>query len=83
MLYPAASGALCDILINAASRSQVIITTHSPDLISRFPAESLRIVEREKGLTKIGSVTEDNCEAIDEKLFTSGDLLRIGALKRG
>ncbi len=82
MIHPGALDALSDIIIEASHRSQVILTTHSPDMISRFPPESLRIVELEDGETKVGPVREDRLKALNDQLFSSGDLLRIGGLAR-
>lgn len=83
MLHPKAMGVLCDTLLEAATHSQIIVTTHSPDLINRFDADVLRIVERENGITEIGPVDEGDREAINDQLFGGGDLLRIGGLRRG
>lgn len=81
-IHPGAMGLLCDVLREAARRSQILITTHSPDLIARFGADELRVVERVKGATKIGQVDEAQREAINRKLFSPGDLLRIEGLRR-
>jgi predicted ATPase len=83
MVHPAVIGVLSDILLEAANRSQLILTTHSPDLISRFPAEFLRIVNYTDGATQIGSLREDQREVINASLFSGGDLLRLEGLKRG
>lgn len=80
-LHPSALGILSDILKEAATRKQLLITTQSPDLIARFPADSLRIVERgTDGLTSIRPISEHQRQAIDEQLFSAGDLLRIEGL---
>ncbi|MGQ9921737.1 MAG: AAA family ATPase, partial [Desulfobacca sp.] len=62
----------------AAKRSQVIITTHSPDLITRFDPLNLRIVEwNYQDGTIINKIDENQISIIQEKLFGAGDLLRI------
>jgi len=83
MLHPQAMGVLCDAIKEASLRSQIILTTHSPDLISLFKADELRIVERVEGVTTIGPITDANRATINDQLFSGGDLLRIGALQRG
>lgn len=82
MIHPRAMGILCDILVETSQRTQIILTTHSPDLISRFSADSLRIVELYDGSTHIGPIREDQRQAIHDQLFSGGDLLRIGGLER-
>lgn len=81
-IHPGAMGVLCDIIQEASARSQVIITTHNPDLIDRFPANVLRVVEKEGDVTKIGQVSDDQREAITRKLFSPGELMRIEGLQR-
>jgi predicted ATPase len=82
MVHPKAMGVLCDIIEEASQRTQIILTTHSPDLISRFNAESLRLVELYDGETHIDPIREDLRQAIHDQLFSGGDLLRIGGLGR-
>ncbi|MCI0489230.1 MAG: ATP-binding protein [Blastocatellia bacterium] len=82
-LHPGALAVLSDVLYEASRRNQIIVTTQSPDLISRFKADELLVVERNGGISQIGHVDEMQREAIEEQLFTSGDLLRIEGLRRG
>lgn len=82
MVHPRAMGVLCDILVEVSQRTQIILTTHSPDLISRINADSLRLVELYDGSTHINPIREDQRQAIHDQLFSGGDLLRIGGLER-
>lgn len=82
LLYPRVMTMLSELLAEAALRHQVLITSHSADLLSHFPPESLRIVELVDGESKIAAVRKANLQAIEKKLFSTGDLLRIGALGR-
>src|SRR5262249_294567 len=77
MVHPGALPALCEIIEEASLRSQIIITTHSPDMIARFKADDLRIVERTEQGTKIGLIDEVQRQVIEDQLFSGGDLLRI------
>jgi len=81
-LHPGALGVLSDVLLEASARGQLIITTQSPDLISRFRANDLRVVERNNGVTSVGPVDETQRKAVEDQLFTAGDLLRIEGLRR-
>ncbi|MDZ4764380.1 MAG: AAA family ATPase [Chloroflexota bacterium] len=82
-IHPGAAGILCDVIKEAATRSQIIVTTHSPDLISRFDVNDLRVVERTIEGTQIGIVDAAQREAIETHLFQASDLLRIdGELRR-
>jgi predicted ATPase len=81
-IHPGALGVLCDALKEASARSQVLITTHSPDLIYQFPAEALRVVEKVDGAALVGAVAEHQRLAITQKLFAPGELMRMEGLQR-
>jgi predicted ATPase len=81
-LHPGALAILSDIIQEASHRQQVLITTQSPDLISRFNVDELRVVERSNGITQIGLIDDMQREALEEQLFSAGDLLRIEGLRR-
>jgi predicted ATPase len=58
-------------------RGQVILTTHSPQLLDCFSPESLRVVEIEKMETRIGPVAPEQMESLREKLLHPGELLTV------
>lgn len=82
-LYPAAAGALVDALREAASHTQVIVTTHSPDLVEQIDpdTDALLAVQSRRGTTEIGPVDPASREAIRKHLFSAGELLRKDQLQ--
>jgi predicted ATPase len=80
-IHPGAQAVLADVMIEAASRTQVLVTTHSPDLIDRLPIESLRAVQIQDGCTKVGQVSDTQVEAVRDGLFTSGELHSMEGLE--
>jgi predicted ATPase len=73
---------LAEALQEAALRTQILITTHNPDLITRFDVDALRAVERNAdGVTVIAPVAESQREAIRRRLFTAGEIHRIEGLR--
>lgn len=80
-IHPGALGVLCDVLSEASTRSQVVITSHSADLISKFNVHALRVVEKREDRTVVSKVSEKQIAAVEEMLFTTGDLLRIEGLE--
>jgi predicted ATPase len=82
-LHPAAVGALLDALREASQSTQVIVTTHSPDLLDSadIEAELLLAVHAEKGTTLIAPVDEASREAVRKGLYTPGELLRLDQLR--
>ena len=82
-LHPAAAGALMDALREASARTQIIITTHSPDLIDQMKVEdeALLVVESRLGTTHISPPDKASTEAIKTHLYTPGELLRMDQLE--
>jgi len=58
-VHPRALGVLCDVLLEISERSQLFVTTHSPDLLYGLPAETLRMVEKVDNITVVGKVAEE------------------------
>jgi hypothetical protein len=79
-IHPGALAVLADIIQEAALRTQVLITTHSPDLIDRLPIQSIRAVTAEDGMTETGAVAEEQREAVRKGLFSPGELHRMEGL---
>jgi predicted ATPase len=82
-LHPAAAGALMDALREASVRTQILITTHSPDLVDQMDAERERLlaVQVTQGTTDIGPVDTASREAIKKHLYSPGELLRMDQLQ--
>jgi len=81
-LHPAAAGALREALSRAAERTQVIVTSHSPDLLDdpEIPVDSLLAVDAITGETRIAPLDEPSRAALRERLFSAGELLRLNQL---
>jgi AAA domain, putative AbiEii toxin, Type IV TA system len=77
-LHPAAAGVLLGALREASTISQVVVTSHSPDLLddSSISDESILAVESKDGVTVIGPVDEAGRSVLRDRLFTVGELLR-------
>ena len=80
-IHPGAQAVLADVMVEATLRTQVLVTTHSPDLIDQLPIESLRAVQIVDGCTRVGPVSETQAEAVREGLFTSGELHSMEGLE--
>ena len=81
-LHPAAAGVLTDILREASECVQVVVTSHSADLLDRetIPSESILAVLSEDGQTKIARLDAAGRTALHEGLFTAGEMLRMNQL---
>jgi len=82
-IHPGALGAILDLLRHASRHMQLIVTTHSPDVLDAdwLRDEDLRIVTWEEGATRIlplaGGTQEGPARAPDE----CRELLRSNALR--
>ena len=82
-LHPGAVAVLLDGLRDAANRTQVIITTHSPELLDdkHLDVNSILAVEAHDGDTVIAPVDEASRSVVQDRLFTIGELLRSNQLQ--
>jgi predicted ATPase len=82
-LHPAAMRALVAAMDEATLRTQVLLTTHSPDLLDaeEVKPENVRVVQMIDGQTIIGPVDEANVEVVGRKLNTLGGLERDDRLE--
>jgi predicted ATPase len=81
-LHPAAMGALLDALRDASERRQVLVTTHSPDLLDSqdIGADELLAVRADRGKSIIERIDAAGRDALRRQLFTPGELLRVDQL---
>jgi predicted ATPase len=81
-LHPAASAALREALVRASAHTQVLVTSHSPDLLDdrSLDANSLLAVVSEGGETRIAPLDEASHSAMRQHLFSAGELLRLNQL---
>nr|WP_298151818.1 AAA family ATPase [uncultured Pseudoxanthomonas sp.] len=82
-LHPGASAAVREALQRASNQTQVIVTSHSPDLLddsSVLDTQILAVISQD-GETKLGPVDKASREAIRNGLFSAGELLKLGQLE--
>lgn len=81
-VHPAATAVLLDALRETAQHSQVLVTSHSADLLDNVGTsdDSVLAVLAEDGVTRIGPLDEAGRSALKKGLFTAGELLRVDQL---
>lgn len=81
-IHPGALGAVLDLLRKAAKSMQVVVTTHSPELLdARWITDAnLRIVSWEEGASHLLPPSEATRQAMRQHLMGAGELLRSNAL---
>ena len=81
-VHPAATAVLLDALRETAQHSQVLVTSHSADLLDNVGTsdDSVLAVLADDGVTRIGPLDEAGRSALKKGLFTAGELLRVDQL---
>jgi len=80
-VHPGAIRLLHDYMREGAIRGQVVLTTHSPDLLSLLSADSVRVVERVGDETRVAPLDESQRDLVARGLFSLGDVMRSEGLR--
>jgi predicted ATPase len=81
-VHPGAIPLLYDFLEQASRRSQVIVTTHSPELLDRMMPEDVRVVLRGPEGTTVAAMSAEQRDAVRTGLLTLGEVLRTEGLQQ-
>jgi predicted ATPase len=82
-LHPGAAGVVRDALKVAARTTQVVVTSHSPELLDdkELSKDNILSVEIYNGETTIGPIDVATTHALRDKLYTAGELLRLNQIE--
>ena len=81
-IHPGALGVILDVLWAASRSSQVVVTTHSPEILDAkwIRDRHLRLVSWDEGTTRIDEMAPSVKRAMSKHKFGAGELLRSNAL---
>lgn len=81
-LHPAAAGILRDALRDGSRYAQVIVTSHSPELLDAPDVSEEEIVSvfADQGRTMIARLDEETRSTLRDRLYTAGELLKTNQL---
>jgi len=81
-VHPDAFGVVLDLLQHAARSTQVIVTTHSPELLDAkwIGDRHLRVVTWEDGSSRVRRLSEGSKRVLQAHLAGAGELLRTNTL---
>jgi len=82
-VHPGAIPLLYDYLREASQRSQVMVTTHSPDLLGLLDPDEVRVVERHAGVTSVAPLEASQRDAVRDRLLSLEEVLRLEGLRQG
>lgn len=81
-VHPGTIPLLYDFLKEASRRSQVLVTTHSPDLLDLIDAEDVRVIRRGEDGTSVQPMAAHQLQAVRDGLLTLGEVLRTEDLQQ-
>ncbi|MBI4881161.1 MAG: AAA family ATPase [Planctomycetes bacterium] len=81
-VHPGALPLLMDYLRQASRRSQVLITTHSPELLDLVAPQEVCVVQKSDDGTVVGSMAEDQLQAVRDRLLGLGELMTTEGLRQ-
>lgn len=79
-IHVAALQALVEVFRARSQHTQILLTTHSSEILDSLSLDELHLVARKDDVSTLDSVSGDAREAIEQALFSPGELLRTGSL---
>jgi hypothetical protein len=78
-IHPGALIALAEEFKICATKrgGQILLTTHSPELLNQFGPECIRVAVMADALTQIGPLVTDQFDSLKEHLLDPGELLTV------
>lgn len=82
-VHPGAATSLLEALREVSTKTQILLTTHSPDLLDErsLQPDSILSVTARLGETLIAPVDKATRATIMDRLYSAGDLLRLGQIE--
>lgn len=80
-IHVAALQALMEVFKARSDMSQIVLTTHSSEILDSIDPDSIYLVTAADGYSKLSTLAESSKLAVQEALFSPGELLRSGALE--
>lgn len=82
-IHPEALTALLDLIRGFADKSQIIVTTHSPDLLESkwIEPENIRVASWSRGVTQILPLGEAAAASLKQHLMGAGEIMRTEGLR--
>jgi len=72
---------LYDFVHEAARKTQVLVTTHCPELLDLLNADDVRVVTRTGGVTAVAKLHRCQVEMVRKHLMTLGEVARTEGLQ--
>jgi predicted ATPase len=80
-IHPGVLPALAEAFKEASLRTQIIVTTHSPELVDQFEPSQIRVVWAPDGLTRISNVKRSQVDSVKQHLMSLREYMAAEGLE--
>jgi predicted ATPase len=80
-VHPGILQMLAEMIKEVSQRRQILLTTHSPELLDYFDPEDIVAVDYEDGATTARPLNKAQSKAVRERLFSLGELMTVEGLR--
>jgi predicted ATPase len=80
-VHPGVLSMLAEAFKEVSEVTQIIVTTHSPQLVEHFDPEHIRVVTMTDGVTRISPIKASQREAVQRGLMTLGEFMAAEGLQ--
>lgn len=74
-IQPGVLAVLADAFREASERTQIIVTTHSPNFVDHFKPEEIRVTALNHGLTTVAPIKATQKEAVQRRLLSLSEFM--------
>ena len=82
-VHPGAVALIADFLKEASRKCQILMTTHSPDLLDCLDPGDVQVVTKERGVTTVRPLEAQQKQTVRDRLMTLGEIARVEGLRPG
>jgi predicted ATPase len=82
-VHPGAMDVLLDVFVDGQRRTQLLLTTHSPEVLdsTKIRDTQIRVVTADNGRTSISPLKASSREAVRRGLYSPGELMKANGLE--
>ena len=80
-VHPGALAVLVDSMREVSEVTQIIVTTHSPQLVDLFKPEEIRVATMQDGRTHITPIAKSQIKAVKQRLMSLADFMQAEGLQ--
>lgn len=80
-VHPGVLAVLADAFLEVSEVTQIVVTTHSPNLVDHFQPTDIRVVTLEQGSTSVANLKKSQVEAVKRRLMSMQEFMLAEGLQ--